>query len=364
MPPWTIVLAGTAVAIAVAAALVIPEVAETPRSEIGVTLLPQLPALAVAVLAVYGLVALALTTTSLVTRLLRVHRNLGLTVSGQAIARRDWIAALAAKGFRPSAAVAPEEAEAAGDINTGQGGLTVQEARGEIARRHYISLARTHFFSVLIVLVGIVGLGAAQDFGTLRFWAGTLPTVSAILVVVGLLLLAVLSRIAVDVAAEPLLERIAQSSAEPVEVGLLRRILALQEAAGYGEPGEDGIGESPDRLPVQIAAAFEQGHRALLDAVTNLAENSRALEATIQSAIETAAAQQRTADSNISILATLPDLQNAVEELTAVLRRLSAAPERTEEPAFTAAVPSRRTTPAPGLARELRRLLQEIDAAR
>ena len=62
-----------------------------------------------------------------------------------------------------------------------------------------------------------------------------------------------------------------------------------------------------------------------------------------------------------------PELQAAVEELTAVLRRLSAAPEDTEATAplaAYAAAPARRKAPAPGLARELRGLLQEIDAAR
>jgi hypothetical protein len=49
-----------------------------------------------------------------------------------------------------------------------------------------------------------------------------------------------------------------------------------------------------------------------------------------------------------------------------VLSRLSAAPEDMEEATTLAAhaVPARRKAPAPGLARELRSLLQEIDAAR
>ena len=48
-----------------------------------------------------------------------------------------------------------------------------------------------------------------------------------------------------------------------------------------------------------------------------------------------------------------------------MLRQLSAMPERAETPPFTTgSVPSRGTAPTPGLARELRRLLQEIDATR
>jgi hypothetical protein len=50
-----------------------------------------------------------------------------------------------------------------------------------------------------------------------------------------------------------------------------------------------------------------------------------------------------------------------------VLRRLTPVPENIEEAtplAGYAAVPARRKAPAPGLARALRGLLQEIDAAR
>ncbi len=71
--------------------------------------------------------------------------------------------------------------------------------------------------------------------------------------------------------------------------------------------------------------------------------------------------------TKLSGATSFPELQAAVEELTAVLRRLSAAPENMEEAtplAGYASVPARRKAPAPGLARELRRLLQEIDAAR
>jgi hypothetical protein len=88
-----------------------------------------------------------------------------------------------------------------------------------------------------------------------------------------------------------------------------------------------------------------------------------AFEATMRSA----AAQQRPVDDRkIAGAMSFPELQAAVEELTAVIRRLSAAPEETEEAASLAAHtgPSRREAPAPGLARELQRLLQEFDAAR
>jgi len=103
-----------------------------------------------------------------------------------------------------------------------------------------------------------------------------------------------------------------------------------------------------------------------------LSEITQALEAAMRRSVEafettmrSAAAQQQLADDDkIAGAVSFPELQAAVEELTAVLSRLSAAPEDMEEATTLAAhaVPARRKAPA--LARELRSLLQEIDAAR
>jgi hypothetical protein len=236
-------------------------------------------------------------------------------------------------------------------------------------------LARSHFLSVLIVLVGIVGLGVAQNHGALPFQTGVIPTISAVLIVAGLLLLAALGRIAIDVTAEPLLETIAQLTAEPEELGLLRRVVALLEAGHDRSAADDGIGELPSRFPERLVAAFEEGHLPLLDAVSRLSEITQLLEAAMRTSVEafetamrSAAAQQRPVnDDKIAGAMSVPELQTAVEELTAVLRRLSAVPENIEvatpHPGY-AGVPARRKAPAPGLARELRGLLQEIDAPR
>jgi len=365
MPPWTIVLTSTAAGIVAAAALAIPEIAAAPRSEIGLTLLPKLPALAVAALGLYGLVALSLTTMSLVARVLRMHRYLMGVAFGRAVARRDWIAMLAANGSRPPARTVPEGSGRASDTHTVDAGLTLDEASREIARRHYISLARAHFFSVLIVLGGLVALGAAQNYGALPFRTGAIPTVSAVLVTVGLVLLAALGRIALDVAAEPLLDGIASSPGESVEIGLLRRIVALKEQRRDEAAMGERVYNLPDGLPEQLAAAIGQGYLPLLDAVAGVSENSRALEAAVRSSVEAIASQQRQIDDRNRTPAALPELQATLEELTAVLRRLSAAPDFPQEPPVTAGiVPSHRTAPAPGLARELGRLLQEIETAR
>ena len=375
MPTWSTVLSSAIGAILLATALAVAEVMNAPRSEIGTMLIPHLPVLAVGALGVYGLGAMLLTTINLVASMVWMRHHLRRVALGRTPVWRGLIAALGTDGFRRfvtrSAQAGPETADSGGVLSTP---FTADEARSEVARRCYICLARSHFISVLIVLVGIVGLGVAQSHGALRFQTGVIPTVSAILIVAGLVLLAVLGRIAIDVTAEPLLETIAQLTVEPEEIRLLRRVVSLLEAGGDHPAGDDRIDELPARFPERLVAAFEQGHLPFLDAVSRLSENTQALEAAMRTFVEafersmrSAAAQQQPADDDkIAGAMSFPELQSAVEELTAVLSRLSAAPEDMEEATTLAAhaVPARRKTPAPGLARELRSLLQEIDAAR
>jgi hypothetical protein len=362
MPNWSIVFSSAVGAIVLATALAVAEVMNAPSSEIGTILMPHLPVLAVGALGVYGLGAILLTTINLATSMIWMRHHLAPAALGQTPDWHHWIAALGTKGFRRLATRSVQTGLETADYSvTPPAPFTTNEARSEIARRHYICLARSHFLSVLIVLVGIVGLGVAQNYGTLPFQTGVIPTVSAILIVAGLVLLAALGRIAIDVTAEPLLENIAQLTVEPEEIGLLARIVSLLEKGRDSPAADDRISESP-ALP-------------FLDAVSRLSENTQALEAAMRTSVEafetimrSAAAQQRPIDDDkIAGGMSFPELQAAVEELTTVLRRLSAVPNDMEEAttlAAHAAVPIRRKAPAPGLAQELRELLQEIDAAR
>jgi hypothetical protein len=377
MRPWMIVLSSAIGAIVVGAALGVPEVLNAPRPEIGPMLLPHLPALAVAALATYALCAMLLTTATLLAGTLRVRHHLARTGSDRAPTQRDWVADFGANGFQQ---LAPRLAPGLAQPARADGRVVLQarfnpnEARGEIARLYYISLARTHFFSALIVLTGAIGLGLAQDHNSLPFLSGAIPTTSAILILAGLVLLAILGRIAIDVTAEPLLETIAQLPAERVEVGLLRHAVELLEMACNSAPAfrDDRAPSAPPQLPERLVAVIEQGHHALLDAVGRLTANTQALGATVRSSVETlettlrarAAQRQPIDESKVANTAALPELQAAVEELTALLQRLSALPEDTEGPSLAADPVSRRKMPAPRLARELQKLLQEIEAAR
>src|SRR5207237_5251151 len=103
--------------------------------------------------------------------------------------------------------------------------------------------------------------------GALPFQTGVIPTLSAILIVAGLILLAALGRIAIDVTAEPLLETIAQLTAEPEKLGLLRRVVWLLEAGRDHSAADDGTGELPARYPERLLAALMVGQFSVLNTI-------------------------------------------------------------------------------------------------
>jgi hypothetical protein len=240
-----------------------------------------------------------------------------------------------------------------------------KEMRSEVARLYYISLARCHFFSALIVLAGAVGLGLAQDRGSLPFLLGAIPTASAILTLVGLMLLAALGRIVIDVTAEPLIETIAQLPTERSEIALLRRVVELLETAcDTAAFGIDTSSSAPSQLAERLSAVIEHGHHALLNAIDRLSVNGEALEAAVRSSVETLATTVHTSAAPQESLAAASELRRAVEDLTAVIRHLSTAPQESADPSLPPDPVVRRPTPTPQLARELQNLLQEIEATR
>src|SRR5246127_255090 len=127
------------------------------------------------------------------------------------------------------------------------------------------------------------------------------------LILIGLILLAILSRIAVDVAVEPLIEAISGLPAEGVEIRLLRRAVEILESA-------DATVHS--RGPV---AVIEENQRTLLDAVRHLSATTDALgEAMSLSQVRLPA----TADNGDANSYKWTELHGAVEDLTAVLKGL------------------------------------------
>jgi hypothetical protein len=371
MRPWMIVWLSMACAILVATALAGPEVLGAARTSSWTALLPSLSILAVAALAVYALCAMLLATGALLTETLLARHRLGRAGEYRTLTVRDWIAALGTNGLhRLISKPATEQIQGAEADSMIQLPCRFDPgmARREISRLHYIGLARAHFFSALIVLSALVGLGIAQDHEAARLAMGTIPTTPATLILIGLILLAILSRIAVDVAVEPLIEAISELPAEAVEIRLLRRTVEILEsaAAAIGSRGPLATLPAPDRFD----AVIEENHRTLLDAVRHLSASTDALGATMRSSVTALGEAMNlsraqlpvTADSGSADTYKFTELQGAVEDLTAVLKRLTTIPGTAEEAPLGADLPGRSRVQEP-LARELRRLLQEIETA-
>jgi len=363
-----IVLLSMACAILVAAALAGPEVLGAARAGSWTALIPGLSMLAVAALAVYALCTMLLATGSLLTETLVARHRLGR--AGGYPAARDWIEALGTNGLhRLVARPATEPIQgAAADSNIQlPGQFDPGVARREISRLHYIGLARAHVFSALIVLAALVGLGIAQDHEAARLALVTIPTTPAMLILIGLILLAILSRIAVDVAVEPLIEAISELPAEGAEIGLLRRAVEILESAAAAVNSRGLLATLP--LPDRLDIVIEENHRTLLDAIRHLSAATDALGATMRSSVDalgeamslTHAQLPATADNGDTYK--FAELQGAVEGLTAVLKGLATPPDIAEGPPIGADLTARSRAQQPRLAGELRQLLQEIETA-
>jgi hypothetical protein len=384
MRPWMIVLSSAFVALLVVATMAVPEVIGAPRAEIAPILQLHSPALVVAALAVYGLCAILLTTVTLVSEILRLRHHLVQTAADPTSA---WGAAFVSglRRLSPRLTAALTQSATATDGVAFGVRPTASETRGEFARLYYVSLARCHFLSALIVLAGIAALGLAHDHASLPLQTGVIPTASVMMIIAGLMLLGILGRIAVDVTAEPLLEVISQLPTVPVEVGLLRRVVELLESTRDRPRANEAVpAPLPAEIPEWLVASIEQshhallesieqGHHVLLDAVSRFAASAGALENTTRMSIEmlettfrAAAAQQQPAEEGKFAGAPgFSELQTAVQELTAVLQRLSVKPEGAEDMAVAEdRAPRPHRGSGPHVARELRQLLQEIEGAR
>jgi hypothetical protein len=372
MRPWMIVLSSAAVAIAAAAAMASPALLLSTRAGIVPAVTPLIPTLVVTMLAVYALCAILLTTGNLIVLSLNLRRHLTRTPPYQGPARPDWTAAFAAGGLGRLALLPahpqPRPARPDGTVVL-QSRFRPGEARKEVSRLCYIWAARTHFFSASIALAALVALGLAQQRGPLPVVPGLIPTIPAGLILIGLILLAVLARLAIDVTIDPLIETIAGLPAEPVDVALLRRAVELLESAQSPRPERArNDAASMLQIPDRLVGAVEEGHRALSAAIERLSATTDGLAAITRSSIEALESAFRAAEPHqppaaeptVADAAELSQLRQAVVALTAALERVPTGPV-----GGAGAVPgrdlvARHRDTQPDLADQLKQLLQEV----
>jgi hypothetical protein len=360
-----IVLTSAVGAIVIVAAMIGPDLLDISHFDIKTIVLPHLSMLAVLGLAVLALCAVVLATGTLVTSVLLARRRLKRMGGYRAPAQPNWTAAFGSTGLHRL--VPWPVAESARRVGAREkillhGQFSVAAARGEVARLYYMWLARSHFFCALILITALAGLGLAQDHEPVPLPTGAIPTVPAILILVGLIFLAFLGRITLDVSTEPLIETISQLAAAPLEVVLLGRIIELLEIACTTATLDAGPPASVPLLPERLEGVIEEGQRGLIDATRRLAATADALGETIGSSVDalktaigTAVAQRLPIPQDSNQAFGFSELQRAVETLTAALGRLTIVPNPIEG--------ARRQAQESHLASELRQLLQEIETA-
>jgi hypothetical protein len=359
MRPWITAAASSAAALAAAAALVRPELMLTPRSALLSSLGPVLPKFAVAALAVYGLCAIWLCAAGVIAEIVSLRRHLDRLLDDHDAA--PWVADAVSVGVLRRLLIAQRAPAGAALLRR----ITPGETRREIGRLYYLAAARAQFFSALIVLTAIVVLGAAEQQGALPIVPGPIPTVAAALGVAGLVLLALLARIAVEVSAEPLIDAIAGLPAEATAAELLAGTLARIEAAS--RPREAMPAAVPPLVLDPLIAAVERSNQALSTAGERLAATTDRFAAGAYAAIAALAETLRAGETaapgpdrdSAEAVAAMTQLRDAVARLTAVLEHLSTAPATAPEGAPAAT--TLRPEPQPDLAEELQKLLQEIE---
>lgn len=343
MRPSRTVSAGVIAALLVTAIVVWPGWPTARSAGVLAPLLPRLPAIVLSLIAVYGLVTIVATAGGMVAVATGLRRTLVRTdATSEAGAALAWLAAFDATALRvlvPPPAAIPGRQTAIPPNSR----FDPRAARAEAAHLYYIALARTHCFGALVGLAAFAALGFAASGGGVPYLPAAIPASPAVVVLVGLLLLLVLGRCAVDVTTDPLIAALSRLPWEPAD------------AAPPGGAAE---------MPPLLAPAFEDVCRALTDAGAQLAAAADTLGMAVRFSADTAKAilrdtrsvAQDAAASGDDSLARLAALQAAIEALTAEMQRLP-TPAGTAGEAPAAAS---RAAAAPELARELSELLQEI----
>jgi hypothetical protein len=180
------------------------------------------------VLFIYALIALLLTTLFMIARIVKARSNLP-----DVSTRDDLLSAFAQSGLQRWASrvfdLAPLDEPGTRRKIVLQGRFSFGHARQEFARLYRLRLARSQFFTALVVLVAIAGLGWLQDGAQLSIFGMVFTPWQSLVAIVALVLLSTLGRLAIDAAIESLLDKISELPIERIELRLMRNMTAALE---------------------------------------------------------------------------------------------------------------------------------------
>jgi hypothetical protein len=358
MRPWIIACSGILVAVLAAGGLASPWLHTTPPSALAASAAAHAAPLALAALATYALWTLLATTAVWESELYRLRARLaGLVEKPQPPPRQ--LAALCAETRFQLVAVwlGGEPAEPAPEAG---GAAAMPEAlRGEAVRLLHIWLARAHFYSALALLAALAAFGIVEDYRPVLPLPSAIPTMWALLALVGLVLLALLARLGIEVSVEPVVEPLRWLAAGRRASELTKRRAAT--------PADAALTAILKELGQRIASAVDSRRDAALAAAAKLAAATEAGTAALRSSVDglqaalDAAVERLPGQPPVDPPAGFAELQAAIERLTAALTQLGEPAEAGE--GLTTRSPGR-VVADEKLARELAQLLREIDAER
>src|ERR1051326_3670247 len=279
----------------------------------------HVPEIVLGVLFVYALIALLLTTLFMTARILKARSNLT-----DASTRDELLAVFAQSGLQRWASrvfdLAPSDVPGTRRKIVLQSQFSFGRARLEFAQLYRRRLARSQFFTVLAVLVATAGLGWLQDDSRISILVMVFPLWQALVAIVALALLSILGRLAIDAAAESLLDKISEIPKERIELTLMRNMTAALERVTTSFPGS---AQRPfgDLEPIleRLTRTVEAERGSLVEPIQQLSASAERL-----TAIATAISEHpRVENQQANDTGVGEELKTALERLTTRIDWLS-----------------------------------------
>src|ERR1041385_8456241 len=282
----------------------------------------NLPEFVLGVLFIYALIALLLTTLFMTARILKARSNLT-----DASTRDELLADFAQSGLQRWASrvfdLAPSDVPGTHRKIVLQSQFSFGRARLEFAQLYRGRLARSQFFTVLAVLVAIAGLGWLQDDARISILGTVFPLWPALVAIVALALLSILGRLAIDAAAESLLDKISELPKERIELTHMRNMTAALErvTTSFPSSGQKPFGDFEPILE-RLTRAVEAERASLVEPIQQLCASAERLTAIATTISERPTSGiQQASDAGIG-----EELKTALERLTAQIDWLSGVP--------------------------------------
>jgi hypothetical protein len=271
------------------------------------------------VLFIYALIALLLTTLSIIARILKARSNLT-----DASTTDELLAVFAQSGLQRWASrvfdLGPFEESGTRRKIVLQSQFSFERARQEIARLYRRRLTRSQFFTSLAVLGVIAGLGWLRDDAQVSILGMMFPLWDALVAIVALTLLSIVGRLTIDAAAESLLDRISELPKERIELTLMRNMTAALERVTtfFPSSAQRPFGDLEPILE-RLTRTLEAERGSLVEPIQQLSASAETL-----TAIATTISERTThGTQQANDMGGGEELRTAIERLTARIDWLS-----------------------------------------